>query len=241
MSLFKIPLILSSAIAVHVALTPPHAPAKSEVVHDTFNEWVIIQHVKYGLPIAKIIYWGVSCAETALILSRITDPSTLPSVIQNAVGPILPRIQDKIQDVPITPHFLFGTAVVAAAGYLRWSCFRTLGRFFTFELTTRKGHQLVTGGPYSVVRHPSYSAAIMQYIGVVILHGSATSWLRQSGVLGIPGLKVVLLGWLLERTVTVVSLVRRINQEEEVVKSMFGDEWKRWAKVVRYRLIPGIY
>lgn len=54
MSLLKIPLILSSAVAVHVALTPPHAPSKNEVVHDTFNEWVIIQHVRYGLPISKV-------------------------------------------------------------------------------------------------------------------------------------------------------------------------------------------
>jgi len=237
MSLLKIPLIVSSAIAVHVALSPPHAPPKNEVVHDTFNEWIIIQHIKYGLPIAKIVYWGGSLAEIALIVTRMTDPKTLPSVIQNTISPFLPIIQD----APITRPFLIGTALVAAAGYLRWSCFRTLGRFFTFELAARKGHQLVTNGPYSIVRHPSYSAAILQYIGVVVLHGSATSWIRQSGVLDLPGVKPILLAWLLERTITVTSLVRRINQEEEVVKSMFGDEWQRWAKVVRYRLIPGIY
>ncbi|KAG1893461.1 uncharacterized protein F5891DRAFT_1196409 [Suillus fuscotomentosus] len=223
MSLLKIPLILSSAVAVHVALTPPHAPSKSEVVHDTFNEWVIIQHVRYGLPISKIVYWGISLAEIALIVSRMTDLKTLPS------------------DVPITRPFILGTALVASAGYLRWSCFRTLGHFFTFELTARKGHQLVTSGPYSIVRHPSYAAAILQYIGVTVLHGSATSWVRQSGVLDLPGVKLVLLAWLLERTITVTSLVRRINQEEEVVKSMFGDEWQRWANAVRYRIIPGIY
>ncbi|KAG2362357.1 hypothetical protein BDR07DRAFT_1407093 [Suillus spraguei] len=150
----------------------------------------------------------------------------LPSVIQNTISPFLPRIQD----VPITRPFLVGTALVATAGYLRWSCFRTLGRFFTFELTTRKGHQLVTNGPYSIVRHPSYSAALLQYIGVVTLR-----------VLDLPGVKPVVLAWLLERTITVTSLMRRINQEEDVVRSMFGDEWQRWAKVVRYRLIPGIY
>ncbi|KAG1891972.1 hypothetical protein F4604DRAFT_1696661 [Suillus subluteus] len=237
MSLLKIPLIISSAVAVHVALSPPHAPPKNEVVHDNFNEWIIIQHIKYGLPIAKIVYWGVSLAEIALIVTRITDLKTLPSVIQNTISPFLPRIQD----APITRPFIIGSALVATAGYLRWSCFRTLGRFFTFELTTRKGHQLVTTGPYSIVRHPSYSAAVLQYIGVVVLHGSATSWIRQSGVLDLPGVKLVLLGWLLERTITVTSLLRRINQEDKVVKSMFGDEWQRWAKVVRYRLIPGIY
>ncbi|KAG0702395.1 hypothetical protein DFH29DRAFT_805025 [Suillus ampliporus] len=238
MSLLKIPLILSSAIAVHIAFTPPHATSKNDVIHaNSFNEWVIIQHVKYGLPITKVVYWAVSLAEVAIAASRMADPNTLPSVIQNTVGPLLPMIQD----VPITPPFLVGTAVVVAGGYFRWSCFRTLGRFFTFELTARKGHQLVTTGPYSVVRHPSYAAVLVQYIGIVMLHGEGTSWLRQSGVLGIPGLKAVLLAWLVERTITVTSLMRRINKEEEVVKSMFGDEWRRWAKVVRYRLIPGIY
>ncbi|KAG1718162.1 uncharacterized protein EDB91DRAFT_1066926 [Suillus paluster] len=237
MSLLKIPLILSSAIAVHVAFTPPQVASKNEVVHDTFNEWVIIQHVKYGLPITKAVYWAVSLAEIAIAASRMAGPNTLPSVIQNTVGPLLSRIQD----VPITPSFLLGTAVVAVGGYLRWSCFRTLGRFFTFELTAQKKHQLITTGPYSIVRHPAYSAVVVQYIGIVMLHGSGTSWLRQSGVWGIPGLKAVMLAWLVERTITVTSLVRRINQEEEVVKSMFGDEWQRWAKVVRYRLIPGIY
>ncbi|KAG1819053.1 uncharacterized protein BJ212DRAFT_70633 [Suillus subaureus] len=236
MSLLKIPLIFLSAVAVHVAFTPPHTPSKGEIV-DTFNDWIFIQHIKYGLPTTKIIYWGVSLAEIVLAVSRITDPKTLPSVIQNTIGPFLSRIQD----VSITRPFILGTTFIVTAGYLRWSCFRTLGRFFTFELTTRKGHQLVTNGPYSVVRHPSYSATILQYIGVVVLHGSATSWLRQSGVLDLPGVKPVLLAWLLERTFAVISLVRRIDQEEEVVKSMFGDEWQRWAKVVRYRLIPGIY
>jgi len=56
MSLLKIPLILSSAIGVHLSLTPPNAPpTKNEVVHDNFNEWVLIQHVKYGLIASKVM------------------------------------------------------------------------------------------------------------------------------------------------------------------------------------------
>ena len=161
-----------------------------------------------------------------------TGPNTLPSV-----GPLLGRIQD----TPINSHFLLGTAVVATGGLLRWWCFRTLGRFFTFELTVRKGHQLITTGPYAVVRHPSYAAAVLQFIGVVLLHGSQTSWLRHSGILGIPGVRTVALAWLMERAIAVTSLLRRISHEEEVVKSKFGDEWRNWAKIVRYRVIPGIY
>lgn len=78
-------------------------------------------------------------------------------------------------------------------------------------------------------------------IGVATLHGSPTSLLRRSGVLNIPGVKTVAWAWLVWKILSVSSHVGRINQEEEVLKSMAGDEWQRWARVVRYKLIPGIY
>jgi protein-S-isoprenylcysteine O-methyltransferase Ste14 len=82
----------------------------------------------------------------------------------------------------------------------------------------------------------------MQYIGVLILYGSRTSWLRDSGVIDtIPALKSAVLVWVVEGAITTMGLLLRVSQEEEVMKAQFGDEWKRWAKVVRYRLIPGIY
>ncbi|OAX43340.1 hypothetical protein K503DRAFT_862314 [Rhizopogon vinicolor AM-OR11-026] len=239
MTLLKIPLILSSALGVHVSLTPPNAPpSKTEVVYDTFNEWVITQHVNYGLLAFKTVYWALSFTEIAVIASRAVDTNRLPSVIQHAVVPFL----RKIEVTPITSPFLFATAVVIAGGFLRRWCFRTLGRFFTFELSVRKGHQLVKTGPYAIVRHPAYTAATLQYAGILFLHGQQASWLRDSGILDrVPGLRFIVLACAVERAITVISLLRRINQEEEIVKSLFGDEWKSWAKVVRYRLIPGIY
>jgi len=56
MSLLKIPLILSSAIAVQISLTPPNAPpSNKELVYNTFNEWILTQHVKYGLSATKVL------------------------------------------------------------------------------------------------------------------------------------------------------------------------------------------
>ncbi|KAJ8586460.1 hypothetical protein M405DRAFT_823386, partial [Rhizopogon salebrosus TDB-379] len=157
---------------------------------------------------------------------RVAGPSTLPSMIQHVAGPLLGRIQD----TPITSSFLFGSTLTITGGLIRWWCFRTLGRFFTFELSVRKGHQLVTTGPYAVIRHPSYTGMLVQFIGLLIMYGSRTSWLRDSGVLEtIPGLKIFVLVWLVERSLVAVTLLRRISQEEEVVKSHFGDEWKMWA------------
>ncbi|KAG2112102.1 Isoprenylcysteine carboxyl methyltransferase family-domain-containing protein [Suillus clintonianus] len=237
MSLLKVPLILSSAIAVHISLTPPNHPLNNEVVHQTLIEWIIIQDVKYGLPLAKIVSWAVSLAEIAVLASRVIDPSTLPSVMQLVVGPLR-----GIQDMPINYHILMGTALIVAGGFLRWWCFRTLGRFFTFKLSVRKEHKLVTSGPYAVVRHPSYAGTILRSIGMLMLYASQSSFLRRSGVLNsIPGLTIMLVALLVERIVAVTSLVCRIGHEDEVMKSISRDEWEDWAKVVRYRLIPGIY
>ena len=164
------------------------------------------------------------------------DPSTLPNVIQQTVGSLR-----KIPDMPITSPFLFGTALAIAGGFIRWWCFRTLGQFFTFKLSVRKGHRLVTRGPYGIVRHPSYMGGIVMSIGTVILYGSSTSLLRRSGVIYAPGVKAAVGVWMAWRTLALSSYVGRINQEDEILKSIAGDEWQGWAKAVRYKLLPGVY
>jgi protein-S-isoprenylcysteine O-methyltransferase Ste14 len=76
---------------------------------------------------------------------------------------------------------------------------------------------------------------------MLILHGSPTSWLRHSGVLNIPGLKLVVVAWLAQIIVLTINIISRVSEEDEVLKSAFRDEWERWAKAVRYRLVPGVY
>lgn len=84
-------------------------------------------------PACKIVSWTVSLAEIAVLASRVIVLSTLPSVIQPAVCQLR-----GIQDMPINCHILFGTALIVAGGFLRWWCFCTLGRFFTFKLSVRQ-------------------------------------------------------------------------------------------------------
>ncbi|KAG1779660.1 hypothetical protein EV702DRAFT_965734 [Suillus placidus] len=224
-SLLKVPLILSSAIALHISFTTENVPSSKEVIRPTFNEWIFTRLVKYGFPTIKAFYWAVSFAEIAITVYHATDPNSV----------------SVIRDTPITFYFVFGTALAVTGGLIRWWCYRTLGRFFTFQLSIREGQHIVTTGPYAVVRHPSYAAGMMEVIGILILHGSTSSWLRHSGVLDIPGLQVVVGLWLMEITLLMINVVFRVSQEDEVLKSTFRGEWERWAKAVRYRLIPGIY
>ncbi|KAG1879547.1 hypothetical protein C8R48DRAFT_686015 [Suillus tomentosus] len=234
-SLLKVPFILSSAIAQQVAFTPPNIPSGEETIPQTFNERVLTRLMTYGFPTMKVLYWIVSFAEIVIIASHTSDSlSVIQAIAQHATG-------HGIRDTPITVPFILGTTLAVAGGLGRWWCYRTLGRFFTFQLSVRKGHHIVTTGPYAIIRHPAYTTGIMQLIGLVLLHGSPTSWLRHSGVLDIPGLKLAVVSWLAGITLMVINLVFRVNEEDEALKSAFGDEWARWAKAVRYRLIPGIY
>ncbi|KAG1879541.1 hypothetical protein C8R48DRAFT_685999 [Suillus tomentosus] len=235
-SLLKVPFILSSAITQHVSFTPPNVPSSEETsIPKTFNERMLTRFIMYGFPIMKVLYWIVSVAELIIITSHTSDSlPVIQAIAQHAAG-------HGIRNTPITFPFILSTTLAVAGGLVRWWCYRTLGRFFTFQISVRKGHHIVTTGPYAIIRHPAYTAGIMQLIGLVMLHGSPTSWLRHSGVLDIPGLKLAVVSWLAGITLLVINLVFRVNEEDEALKSAFGDEWTRWARVVRYRLIPGIY
>lgn len=37
------------------------------------------------------------------------------------------------------------------------------------------------------------------------------------------------------------KFVERAEVEDQVLKEEFGKEWEEWARVVRYRFIPGLY
>ena len=90
------------------------------------------------------------------------------SISQKIIGHFVfsERAESTISIRP-TSLFFVGAFVVALGGYIRYSCFRALGRLFTFEMSIRDEHKLITNGPYSVVRHPSYTGALLTVIGII--------------------------------------------------------------------------
>jgi protein-S-isoprenylcysteine O-methyltransferase Ste14 len=116
-----------------------------------------------------------------------------------------------------------------------------LGRFFTFELSIRDGHKLITSGPYSVVRHPSYTGLLMCFIGACVMYGAPGSWLQRSGLLGLSYVNAVAKMLAVLMAMVIVILVVRIPQEDKMMARGIGKEWDEWAQRVKYRLIPGVY
>lgn len=114
-------------------------------------------------------------------------------------------------------------------------------RFFTFEVTIQKGHELITAGPYSVVRHPGYSGSLAVYIGMFCWYGARGSWLRESGVLGTAGGQIIFGFLAVAKIVNLIGLLKRMPFEDMLLKNKFGEVWSEWARKVPYSLIPWVY
>lgn len=114
----------------------------------------------------------------------------------------------------------FGVFLYAAGGILRlWPVF-VLGRRFSGLVAIQPGHRLVTSGIYGVIRHPSYLGLLLTALGWALTF--------RSGV----GLVLVALH--------LVPLIGRIQAEERLLHSEFGEEYEAY-RARTARLIPGLY
>jgi len=115
-----------------------------------------------------------------------------------------------------------------------------LGKHFTFQLTLKRDQTLVNTGPYAIVRHPSYTGLAIAVAASVLLHATDGSWIRESGVLRSPVGLLLSVVFIVYPVVGIVTLLARIQEEEEELKKRFKKEWEVWAAEVPYLLIPGI-
>ena len=113
-----------------------------------------------------------------------------------------------------------GIVLFAAGGALRlWPVF-VLGRRFSGLVAIQPGHTLVTGGPYRIIRHPSYLGLLVNSLGWALAFRS--------------GVGVLLTALLIP------PLLARIGAEERLLRTHFGGEYDVYCSRTS-RLIPGFY
>lgn len=116
-----------------------------------------------------------------------------------------------------------------------------MGRFFTWQLVVMKDHKLVTEGPYSIVRHPSYVGSLMIGVGAVLCHFSPGSWYAECigwDTLGSKLFTAIWGGWTL---LVPALLMGRVNKEDAVLRNEFPEEWEVYARKTPYKLFPFLY
>ena len=159
------------------------------------------------------------------LLSHIANPSSLSA-----------------SSIYISPAFVTGWALAVGGYALRLTCFRYLGRFFTFELALQEGQRLVKTGPYSVVRHPAYSGTIAIVVGLNLVLAGPGSLLAECVGLASSPFGIFWVGTQLATSLFAIRyVINKARAEDEVFRKEFGAEWEEWAKKTRYRLIPLVY
>ena len=114
-----------------------------------------------------------------------------------------------------------GIVVIVLGAALRWWSVATLGRFFTVTVGVADDHRLIDSGPYSLVRHPSYTGILIVFLGLGI---GLDSWLSIVVSVVVPGL----------------ACAYRIAHEERELRAGLGESYDAYSRRTD-RLLPGVW
>lgn len=122
---------------------------------------------------------------------------------------------------PSASLYATGVLLFCAGLLLRWYSIAYLGKYFTVNVSVSADHRVIDTGPYRFIRHPSYSGALLEFLGfsLCLQNGAAMAAIM------IP---------------VVLSFSYRIRVEEAVLADALGENYRRYMRHTR-RLIPGIY
>jgi protein-S-isoprenylcysteine O-methyltransferase Ste14 len=113
-----------------------------------------------------------------------------------------------------------GLALFVVGCVVRLAPVFVLGRRFSGLVAIQEGHELETGGLYRVIRHPSYLGLMLVLFGWALVFRSAIGVL--ASLLFIP------------------LLVARMNSEEALLESEFGERYAQYRRRT-WRLLPFLY
>ncbi|KAK7689114.1 hypothetical protein QCA50_007805 [Cerrena zonata] len=224
--------------------TPPNPPAKAEERKSYESD----QTTKDAL--STVIWWYRPMGMTMLYIPHFIEiyvllsfflPNLSLSTLDNTIVNYASPSSDAFSNLRITPTFLLGTLSIFTGAILRLTCYQYLGKQFTFELSFRKNDKLITGGPYSIVRHPSYLGSVLVIDGMMICQFSEGGWWREYGVGATRGGVVWTVVVMAVVAVFELGLVRRTQKEDRMLRKEFRSQWEEWARRTKYKMIPGIY
>ncbi|KAF8578205.1 hypothetical protein K439DRAFT_1395756 [Ramaria rubella] len=231
----KVALLILGAVAHRIAIKPPHPPAntKDKVTRGTLFE-KIARRMAVLLQVITFAFFSTECA---ILLATYFENSQALGVLSNVCGArSLPSISTLST---FSPVFLTGLGMMYTSALLRLWCYKALGTLFTYEITIRPNHTLVTSGPYGYVRHPSYTGSVLMMVGTAMVGLSSGSYIDECHMLSTPARYIIIL-WLGILAYVVVSLLGRGKVEDANLRKEFGESWDRYYRDVPCKFIPGI-
>jgi protein-S-isoprenylcysteine O-methyltransferase Ste14 len=122
--------------------------------------------------------------------------------------------------IPVLVVLVGFLLVVIGDAIFGWAM--VVNKFFepTVRIQTDRGHQVVSKGPYRVVRHPGYLGQILRYIGMPLMLGSL--WGLIFGI------------------ILVAAFIGRTAKEDNTLRNEL-EGYEKYTQRVRKRLIPLIW
>jgi protein-S-isoprenylcysteine O-methyltransferase Ste14 len=120
----------------------------------------------------------------------------------------LPWLYHQLWPTGLLPFWLGAAITIAGLLFAVWAR-QYLGRNWSSSVTIKQGHELITTGPYAVVRHPIYTGILTGFLGVAIAMSQVRGFI-------VPAL-FFLAFWL------------KLRREEQFMRSQFGDVYTTYA------------
>lgn len=222
-------LLIMNFIALKASIPPVKSVSSDKVEKSTFQERYA--RLAYTFNLIPLVMPSIILCST--LIPNLVSPGKAPLCTGDA--------NDELRRLSLS--FIASFVLVTAGAGIRLLCFKTLGDLFTFEVTIRSNHRLVDTGPYSIVRHPSYTGGIMKWAGNAILVLSRQNpaitcgWATSSLIV-----KLLIVLWTLWAIYVWYFLSSRALLEERNLRNHFAQTglWNDYVKRVPYRYIPGI-
>jgi protein-S-isoprenylcysteine O-methyltransferase Ste14 len=167
--------------------------------------------------IVFVLYWQIKAADTKATQRLEPAASRVLRVLIFLIAIALlsiPRIPLSWLYVQLWPPgywpFWLGAALTVAGLLFAVWAREHLGRNWSRSVTIKQGHELITTGPYAVVRHPIYTGILTGFLGMAI----AISQVR--------GFIVVVLIF--------VVFWLKLRMEEAWMRSQFGETYATYAR-----------
>jgi protein-S-isoprenylcysteine O-methyltransferase Ste14 len=166
--------------------------------------------------IAFFVYWQIKAANTKTTQRIEPVASRIMRVLIFLVAIVLlfpiriplPWLYLQLWPAGYWPFWLGAAVTTAGLLFAVWAR-GYLGRNWSSSVTIKQGHELITSGPYAVVRHPIYTGILTGFLGMAI----AISQVR--------GFIVVVL--------ILFAYWTKLRREDQWMRSQFGETYAAYA------------
>jgi protein-S-isoprenylcysteine O-methyltransferase Ste14 len=166
--------------------------------------------------IVFLVYWNIKAVDTKTT-QRLESAASrilrvfiflIAIVLLSLPGIPLPWLYVHLWPAGLWPFWLGAAITIAGLLFAVWARAH-LGRNWSRSVTIKQGHELITTGPYAMVRHPIYTGILIGFLGMAI----AITQVRGFVAFAL----IVLALWL------------KLRMEEQWMRSQFGETYATYA------------